>query len=306
MTALHLHHMELVEERGEYLEFGDTFILSNDILASFFFENYPAMAMQNDLIWTTVEMILTSLHKIQEDLIAAKKPGLIAQLISQFYQTMLYITFFIIKLLQRAQGISGRKANSEDGTQPQNDSQSQGATNKVGNKMADFTLAAEIFDEVCKRFPVLVSPNSGFRAPLAHVMLDKQYRTLFVDFDYVDDYHMILKMFLDNGLDVDAIDSGGNTLIHVIVACSSPDKQLVKLLLENGAHCHFRNKNGKTPLDIIRNPDIKDSEEIIELLQEHVRLLTLKCIAAKKVVEWKMSCQDESLPESLIKFVNLH
>ena len=309
MTALQLHHIALCEEHGDLIVFADSFSCINPILESFFRFNWPMecdMAMDNDLVMRTVDMTFRSLTRIQKDLNEATLPGLIEQLVGQFKQAMLFVTFFLVKLLQRSLLLQALdKENQSENSDSENSANE--IYKKVSTAEADVALALKIFKRVCKEFPILRSPNSGYWAPLPHFMFDRDYSALFVDYHYVRRYYLVLQLFIDCRLDVDATDSDGNTLLHVVAGSSrrEPDDRLVKMLLDNGAHSHCRNKNGKTPLDVAKKKTEKCTE-VIELLEEHMKILNLKCIAAKKVKDYKLLDQNCELPACLVKFVSIH
>ena len=319
VVALLLHRIELFEELGDSIDFVDSFaILTNpgmNLSSSEY--NFPMeydMVMDNDLIVRTVDMAFRSLTRIQKDLNEATLPGLMEQLVSQFKQTMVMVSFFLVKLLHRSSLLQALdKENQSD------NSSSENSLKEIDKKVspaehaeAELALALKIFRRVCKEFAVLRSPNSGYWAPLPHVIFDQDYSAPETSKKYERHYHLILQLFIDNRLNVDATDSDGNTLLHIMVGCSGgqPNEcivRLVKMLLDNRAHSHCRNKNGRTPLDVARAKKTDKSPEIIELLEEHMRIPSLKCIAAKKVKDYELlenNC--EFWPAHLIKFVNIH
>ena len=309
MTALQLHHIALCEEHGDLIVFADSFSCINPILESFFRFNWPMecdMAMDNDLVMRTVDMTFRSLARIQKDLNETTLPGLIEQLVSQFKQAMLFVTFFLVKLLQRSLLLEALDKENESDYSNSENSHLYEIYKKVSTAEADVALAIKIFRRVCKEFPVLRSPNSGYWAPLPHFMFDTDYTAVFLDDHYEKRYYHVLQLFIDNRLNVDATDSDGNTLLHVIVGSESTDERLLQMLLDNGAHSHCRNKNGKTPLDIAKKKK-KETAEVIKLLEEHMKILSLKCIAAKNVKDYKLLEKNcEFWPKDLIKFVSIH
>jgi ankyrin repeat protein len=57
-----------------------------------------------------------------------------------------------------------------------------------------------------------------------------------------------IRLCVDNGLDVDAFNANGQTLLHLAVQRGS--NSIVRYLAENGAKLDIRNKQGRTPMDI--------------------------------------------------------
>ncbi len=57
--------------------------------------------------------------------------------------------------------------------------------------------------------------------------------------------------------DLDTIESStGNTTLHVICK-GKKDQQIIKLLLNSGCHMDCSNKNGKIPIDYIKDKEIR-------------------------------------------------
>ena len=74
----------------------------------------------------------------------------------------------------------------------------------------------------------------------------------------------IVKMLLDRGADVDAINLYNVTPLHIAV--ESKKVEIVELLLNHGACVNARNCNSSTPLLLAAK---EDSEEIVKLLLKH-------------------------------------
>ena len=88
--------------------------------------------------------------------------------------------------------------------------------------------------------------------------------------------------------------------------------EVVEILLENGSYPHVRNKEGKHFLDgfIDYKPhSTLDAKYIFfyckKLMKKYDRTLTLKYMAAKKLVHSEMPYRN-LLPQALVKFVDLH
>lgn len=57
-----------------------------------------------------------------------------------------------------------------------------------------------------------------------------------------------IKLLLDKGVDVNAKDVNGNTVLHNVAADNDPKIDRIKFLLENGADINAKDKLGRTPL----------------------------------------------------------
>ena len=74
----------------------------------------------------------------------------------------------------------------------------------------------------------------------------------------------LLRSFLKHGVDVNAINSEGRTILMKVAYLNT---RAVEILLENGANVHIKDDNGKTAWDVADN-SIYVNEEIKELLRE--------------------------------------
>ena len=292
---MQLRHIMQLEENGAYIDFGESFDMDNAILMGLI----RPFTMENDVILRTAELLFKSLAKVQEQLNAATKPGLIEQLIGQFKKNMLYVTFLMCMLYIR---IIRPILPYED------EAFEEDKVRRVSTSEKDLPLIQEIFVKLRKQFPLLESPNSGYWAPLSHVIFDRSYVALWPE-RYQKYHHRIMQMFIDTGFDVNSVDSNNNTLLHV-AASADPDCELIWLLLKHGADSHCRNNSRKTALDIVKTPFLYGRTDMVaHLLHEemHMKIQRLACIAAIKVRDANIPYGDiEGLPESLIKFLDRH
>ncbi|XP_031785037.1 ankyrin-1 isoform X2 [Nasonia vitripennis] len=83
--------------------------------------------------------------------------------------------------------------------------------------------------------------------PLHFVAGSGRYYT-FVD-DSANRSHIIAQILLENGANVDAVDIGGSTALHIAV--DTKDEKLVKVLIEAGAQVNARDEYGNTPLHVL-------------------------------------------------------
>lgn len=70
----------------------------------------------------------------------------------------------------------------------------------------------------------------------------------------------VIKLLIDNGIDVNTKNSSGNTPLHTVLLSNNPRLSTVKLLLQNGATLLARNNDDQTCFDLISGklPHAKD------------------------------------------------
>ncbi len=91
----------------------------------------------------------------------------------------------------------------------------------------------------------------------------------------------IIQLLIDRGINVNAVDSLGNTALHTWLR-SAPEasdiKEIVPMLIKAGADLNLKNNRGETPLDIavdllLASTDIDDSERDAIAKKEKVPFL---------------------------------
>lgn len=70
----------------------------------------------------------------------------------------------------------------------------------------------------------------------------------------------VLKFLIEKGIDLDVTDDFGST--YLLHACERSEIEIIKILLEHDVNINYKNKDGYTALDRVRNADT----EIIQLL----------------------------------------
>lgn len=136
---------------------------------------------------------------------------------------------------------------------------------------------------------------------LLHLAVDKKTSSVAEEFySHFPSVHVV-RVLLECGADVNAVDADGNTPLHVcgqqLVDGSRPELEtMVQCLLDNGAHADAANKKRQLA-----------STEIGHLwpkwnMLEHV---TLKCLAARAVKEFGIPYEDE-IPQSLVPYLQMH
>lgn len=67
-----------------------------------------------------------------------------------------------------------------------------------------------------------------------------------------------IKQLLASGADPNAVDNEGNTVLHLALLKSSIDINLIKTICAYGADKHAKNKGQQTPLDLCKNPLMRE------------------------------------------------
>jgi len=101
------------------------------------------------------------------------------------------------------------------------------------------------------------------------------------------------------GADVNARDAIRNTPLHVLVSNENGyDEELVKCLVDNGAHLDCVNALREAPLNLVTNFNIK------QWLKSKMTL-SLKCLCAQ-IIQKKNIAFEQKLSKSLRKFIEEH
>lgn len=98
-------------------------------------------------------------------------------------------------------------------------------------------------------------------------------------------------------------DFQGDTPLHHAADCSRPDADVVVLLLSNGAHIDVCNRQGMTPASLIQRQSPAGSlHNVVNVFD----LVSLRCLAARAVVDAGIDFHGGVLPTLVEKFVQLH
>ena len=114
-----------------------------------------------------------------------------------------------------------------------------------------------------------------------------------------------VKLLLKAGFNVHAIDNDGNTPLHRAASLKPRDDlihlltEIMKALVDGGAHHDFVNNDGKTPMDMAK------TDEACKLLSEEKSKLKLKCISARAVKKFGIPYLGV-VPKILEKYISMH
>ena len=114
-----------------------------------------------------------------------------------------------------------------------------------------------------------------------------------------------VKLLLKAGFNVHATDKDRNTPLHRAASLEPRDDlihlltEIMKALVDGGAHHDFVNHHGKTPMDMAK------TDEACKLLSEEKSKLKLKCISARAVKKFGIPYLGE-VPKILKKYISMH
>ena len=117
----------------------------------------------------------------------------------------------------------------------------------------------------------------------------------------IDHYTNAMKLLLKAGVNINSINSSGDTPLHLAVIRKDSVHFLphvLEVLFDGGAHIDFVNNDGKTPMDMA------ETDEARMILSER-RKLELKCISARAVKKLGIPYMGV-VPKTLEKYISMH
>ena len=105
----------------------------------------------------------------------------------------------------------------------------------------------------------------------------------------------------------DAMDSNGQRPLHLLFVGTNTDSNLLKLLLDNGAHIDAVNSSQKRAIGVFRDYQRPSSLPDVEPLLIPPNPLSLACLAAKAIVATQIPYQRmENVPPRVKRLASLH
>ena len=144
-------------------------------------------------------------------------------------------------------------------------------------------------------------PRGRVGNTLLHFVVFYEMRDVSSSFPVLD----ALKLLLEAGCDVNAVNDEGNTPLHLAVTLKPSNERvhiftnMLKVLFDGGAHHDFVNNDGKTPMDMAQ------TDEARMILSSEKRKLELKCISAGAVKKFGIPYSGV-VPKTLEKYIRMH
>ena len=105
----------------------------------------------------------------------------------------------------------------------------------------------------------------------------------------------------------DAMDSNGQRPLHLLFVGTNPDSILLKILLDNGAHIDAVNSSQKKAIGVFHDYQRPSSLPDVEPLLIPPSPLSLTCLAAKAVIATQIPYQEmENVPPRVKRLASLH
>ena len=150
--------------------------------------------------------------------------------------------------------------------------------------------ASILLRELCRQ-----DPRDRFGHTLLHFVV--WYHIIDNSFPLLD----VLKLLLNVGFDVNAVNGNGDTPLHSAVTKQNKFCLLtgvMETLFNGGAHHDFVNNDGKTPMDMAKT-------DVAAMILSEKRKLELKCISARAVKKFGIPYLGV-VPKTLEKYVSMH
>ncbi|ELU05423.1 hypothetical protein CAPTEDRAFT_205476 [Capitella teleta] len=109
----------------------------------------------------------------------------------------------------------------------------------------------------------------------------------------------VVDLLIEVGAPVNEVEFEKNTPLHIAAMNRPCNAEIIKLLLENGAHIDARNSEHKTSMDLL------DSLSMTDISVSPLKYRTLQCLAARQIMAHNIAFEGQ-IPKKLEDFVLMH
>jgi len=114
----------------------------------------------------------------------------------------------------------------------------------------------------------------------------------------------VAKLLIEVGADVSATDDNGDTPLHCAARLKPLKPDLIRFLLQSGAHWDQKNAKSQIPMEC--NPFWQNRSVLMRDIFSYMENVSLQCLSAQAVVKYGIPYQGGLLPRKLESFVELH
>lgn len=147
-----------------------------------------------------------------------------------------------------------------------------------------------------------INPRNSSGDSLLHLVVSKD--NAMKSNTFIEDPHTLIfpdsavaELLIDCGADVDALNDKLSSPLHIASTRNNYNKDVIRVLLERGAHIDRGNLKGDQPHKLLA--------AISECTLNPLQFISLKCLASRKIKELKIPYIGE-IPVILEEFIRLH
>lgn len=147
------------------------------------------------------------------------------------------------------------------------------------------------------------NPRTSLGDSLLHLAVSKS-NTIKTN-NFMDEPHTqifpdasVVELLIESGAIIDVVNSTDSTPLHLACTRTNYHQKVVEILLKKGAHIDRKSASGNQPQLLLSS--------IAESTINPMKFISLKCLAARKISESKISFPSGSIPVALEEFIRIH
>lgn len=148
-----------------------------------------------------------------------------------------------------------------------------------------------------------LDPRNALGDSLLHLVVSKS-NTMKAN-GFLEETHAVIfpddritELLLNSGAQVDSVNLSDCTALHVACTRSNYNDKVVQVLLHHGAHIDRKNSSGNQPQKLLSS--------ISECTINPLNYTSLKCLAARVIVDSKINFKGGQIPVHLEGFIEVH